>query len=441
MEKTGDGALEGDWLVDVWRTLDQRSRDMLTMRAKNRTLDSIGRAYGVSRERARQVIRNAQCQLSEKARCAAPEWATGIFELLETRAAVSDDYLSETLRDDSGLVRASLLMAEGLCHPKAWSEELTDHWSLSPEALDGLLRELAEEAPCRKDELRDHAANIGLPESLDIDSIMSAGKSPLVLDESGSWVRRTAKKRDAAYLWLADQGEPRRAEAIAEAIALNSHATAEALRRDNRFRQVRPEGTWALTDWPLDGVSEHTNALDVMIQVLADLGPLPRRELTNEVRRRYPVSYSRVQQCLISSRIGLTPDGRIGLVEHGALSTEEKEPRRPDNAVHDEELGLLAFRLTVDKDVVRGSGIIISPWITWQLGLRQAPMEKSFTLQGSDRQIVFRRVTSAAQMSSLRLEVSEQGMVLGCELAVVLRLQHGTMTIRHVCAPGACPTA
>ncbi|WP_155346348.1 RNA polymerase subunit sigma-70 [Acrocarpospora pleiomorpha] len=408
------------------------------MRAENRTYRSIGRAHGVTHQRAQQIISGAGRWLVEAARRADPAWSTKIRELLRTRTVISDEELSQTLRDASGVARASLLVAEGLCHPRAWSKELSDHWALKTDALDALLRELAKEAPYRKDELREHATATGIPESLDIRSIMSAAKSPLTLDDSGVWVRRGAKKRDAAYLWLADQGEPRRAEAISEAIGQKAQATTEALRRDNRFRQVRPEGTWALTEWPRDGAYDYSDALEAMIEILTELGPLSRRDLTAELRRRYLVSNSRIHQCLISARVGLTYDGRIGLVERGAISADEKEPRQPDNAVHNEESGLLAFRLKVDKDIARGSGVVVSPWITWRLGLRQAPMERIFTIEGSGRQITFRRGTAAAQMSSVRLEAAERGMALGCELAAILRLEQDTMTIRHVCDPDTC---
>lgn len=434
-----NGEPDRRWLSVIWGALDARSRDMLAMSDVGRTLESIGRDHGVTRERARQIIKSAARRLSEIARLYEPEWFASISDLLDGQVVVSDEALSAYLPDDTGVVRAVLLTSEGLCHPRTWSGEMGDHWARGSDALDKLLEELAAAAPYRKEELRQQARLIGIPRSVDIESIMLSQKSPLVYDPSEAWVRRSAKKRDAAFLWLGDQGEPRKGDSIAEAVSTNTHALTESLRRDDRFRQVRPEGTWALASWPLDGISEHSNALDVVIEVLRDLGPLSRRELFQEVRRRYPVSQARVQQCLLSERIGQTQDGRVGLIEQGALETEESEPRRPSNAIHDEYLGLLAFRIVVDKDVIRGSGIIIHPWITWRLGLRQAPMSRTFTLEGSDRQVTLRRGTSGAQMSSLRLEALEHEMALGCELAIVLRIGAGTSTIRHVCEPAACP--
>lgn len=440
MDEAAEAAMEVGWLMDAWRALGPRSQAMLTMRAKNRTYQCIGRVFSVTHERARQIVWGAGHRLVEAAQRADPGWAAKIRDLVTERFVISDNELSLTLRDHGGIARASLLTAEGLCHPKAWSEVIPDHWALTHDALDGALRSLAEQAPYRRSELREHAANFGIPESLDIDSIMAAAKSPLTLDEADVWARRNARKRDVAYLWLASQGEPSRVEAISDAIGRHVHATTEALRRDARFRQVRPEGTWALTEWPRDDAYDYSDALEAMIEILTELGPLSRRDLTAELRRRYPVSDSRVHQCLISARIGFTHDGRVGLVEQGAISADEREPRRPGTAVHNEELGLLAFRLKVDKDIVRGSGVVISPWITWRLGLRQAPMERTFTVEGNGRQITFRRGTAAAQMSSIRPEVAEHDLVLGCELAAVLRLEYDTMTIRHVCDPDACAT-
>ncbi len=427
------------WLTEIWWGLDERSRAMLARRARNHTLESIGRTHGVTRERARQIIEDAQKKLLVAASEADAQWVILILELLEGQRAVSDTELSSVMPDDSGVIRASLLMAEGLFHPKPWSGEIADHWAPSPEALDQSLQELVRKAPHRPEDLQDMARHVGIPATIDIGSIMSSSRSPLELDASGVWVRRSAKKRDAAYLWLAARGEPAAPSAIANAIESSVRAVTAALGRDDRFRQLRPDRTWALAEWPLRGIGHHNNALDVVIEVLTDLGPLSQRELSQEVRRRYSVSDSRIRQCLLSERIGQTLDGRVGLIERGALVVEEREPRRPDSAVHDGDLRLLAFRIKVDNDIVRGSGVIISPWITWRLGLRQAPTERTFTLEDNGRPISFRRRTSAALMSSLRLEISERGLTRGCELAAVLRLEVDTMTIRHVCDPSVCP--
>jgi len=275
-----------------------------------------------------------------------------------------------------------------------------------------------------------------IPDTVPVELIMADDSSPLTKAATGAWVRRRAKGRDTAFLWLAEQGEPRPATEIAEVTGSNPRAIAESFRRDKRFRQVRPEGTWALTDWPLPGVSQHTNALDVLVEVLSELGPMSRRALFTEVQRRYPVSYARMQQCLISDKIGVIQEDLFDLVERGARSIEETEPRCPSTVAVDGQA--LGFRLPVTRDLKRGSGIIISPWITWYLGLRLAPMSKTFS---SDQygEVTIRRGTSGAQISSLRGPAKAMGLALGCELAVVLNLDDSSVIIKHACASTGCP--
>ncbi|MFF3954223.1 hypothetical protein ACFYY1_13545 [Streptomyces sp. NPDC001890] len=302
------------------------------------------------------------------------------------------------------------------------------------------MRELIARAPFREEELKELAAAQGIPDSVPLESILTHPRSPLTRGPAGAWVRRRAKGRDAAYLWLADEGEPRRADTISVAIGgKGERVVAEALRRDDRFRLLRPEGTWALSEWSLPQAGSHSNALEAMLEVLGEHGPLNRSELFALTARSYPVSAARLQQCLISDRIGMTSDGRIDLVERGAVPMEEKEPQRLSHMVTDDTGQVVGVRLRVDREILRGSGVIVHSWLTWYLGLRLAPMSRNFTMDDGSGVLTVRRNTSAAQLSSVRTQVMSAGMTQGCEMAVVLRLDHSTASIRHACDPAACP--
>ena len=147
------------------------------------------------------------------------------------------------------------------------------------------------------------------------------------------------------------------------------------MRRDPRFAQRRPEGTWVLSEWKTNTIIRYyANAVDAVVEVLEELGPLTLDQLSSETIQRYPVSAWRITQCLSSNQIGLTQDGRYDLTERGAIPIEESEPRKPDNIA--ESGSVVGVRLPVTHDVMRGSGIGVNRWLTWRLGLRHAPSKR-----------------------------------------------------------------
>lgn len=57
------------------------------------------------------------------------------------------------------------------------------------------------------------------------------------------------------------------------------------MRRDPSFAQVRPEKTWALSDWPLPGTdSKYATAVDGVVEVLREHGPMTLDQLRTETR-------------------------------------------------------------------------------------------------------------------------------------------------------------
>ncbi|WP_406326625.1 RNA polymerase subunit sigma-70 [Streptomyces sp. NBC_01617] len=430
---------EASWLWTIWQSLDERSRDMLTRREKGQTQEEIGDVYDLSRQRVHQVLLTQEKALAQAADMFQSGWRQSVLEHMATAPVVSDGDLGGILVDPQGVARHALLRQLGLKEPTTWAGRVAGVWVKEPQALDRLLRQIVSQAPFRADELEQRATALGLPGTVSIEAIASHSKSPLTRGAGGHWLRRTAKNRDAAYLWLQDAGEPRRAEDISEAIeASGPRAVGEALRRDERFRQIRPEGTWSLVDWPLPQVTVHTNALDAMVEVLHGAGPLRKRELFARVMKEYPVGYTRLQQCMISDRIGLTRDGLIGLSEDGARPMEEREPPHPANIVVDASGKIIGVRLPVDRNVLRGSGIVVHSWLTWYMGMRLAPMSRIFTLSDGSGDLIVRRSTGTAQLSSLRVQVQSMGMADGCQMVVLLRLTGRSAAIRHVCREGDC---
>lgn len=190
---------------------------------------------------------------------------------------------------------------------------LRNHWSRAPSTLHGLLSQFVALLPLTHAEAELAALELGLPDDPPWRDLLA--DDPRVIRHQLGWTRASRQRRDVAYLWLKSEGEPRVAGEIARVAQGSEHAISEAMRRDPDFAQVRPEGTWALTDWRTPGTGQrYASAEDVVVEVLRELGPLAVDKLRAEAVRRYPVSEWRINQCLSSNQIGQHADGTLGLL-------------------------------------------------------------------------------------------------------------------------------
>ena len=427
-----------DPFMAVWETLTSRDRSVLELRLSGATLDQAGVTIGVTRERVRQIQLRSEKALLSALDKYLPDLRAGLHRLLDDHAAVAEGDLYTALGAVPSVPMSAVLRALGVARPRTWAGDLAGWWTLRPGALDVQLRDLAAQAPFADNELAQRAAETGMPQGLPLRELLADEQSPRTPGPAGGWVRYVRQGADAAYLWLKDQDEPRSSAEIADAVGSNERALREAMRRDPRFAQRRPEGTWVLSEWKTNTTIRHyANAVDAVIEVLEELGPLTLEQLTAETIQRYPVSAWRITQCLSSNQIGLTQDGRYDLTERGAIPIEESEPRKPDNMA--ESGSVVAVRLPVTHDVMRGSGIGVNRWLTWRLGLRHAPSERYFELSELTGTITVRRRTSTSAISSLRSAAIALGVVEGCQLIVLFRPQLGTADVRHACHEGSCP--
>ncbi|WP_425558269.1 sigma factor-like helix-turn-helix DNA-binding protein [Cryptosporangium japonicum] len=412
---------------------------MIEDRADGKTLESIGQKHELSRERVRQLLLKAQEYLCAVADEFVGGWRDRLTALTG-RSAVPQSEVASVLGVRDQVAVGPLVEAVGAEHPLTWAGRLNGWWTRSSGALEVLIRRGVEEAPLRGEDIAATFAAAGVPDNVPLLDLLGHPDSPLVPGVGGTWLRRRARGRDAAYLFLLANGEPCRAEELLAPTGIGrKSAVAEALRRDERFVQLRLEGKWALTEWPHLHVTPYPNAMEALVAVLTEHGPLHKDALFSRVGERYPVTPWRLHQCLLDDRVGTTADGLIELVARGATPIEESSPTRPARMAADPAGNVFGVRLTVDKDILRGSGVVVSSWVTWQLGMRQAPMVRTFVITGHPTPIVLKRATSAAQISSLRVLVKENGMVEGCEFVLLLRADDSTARIEHVCAERACP--
>jgi hypothetical protein len=225
---------------------------------------------------------------------------------------------------------------------------------------------------------------------------------------------------------------------VASRIGIAENAMREAMRRDDRFVQLRPAGIWALAEWHMPG-GDYRSALEAVIGILNDRGPLHYPDLMLEMRERYPVTRWRIDQCLTSDRVGRMPDGRVGLVADGATLVDEREPGRPDNVAISADGQLIAIKLKADHDLLRGSGLPVPRYVAWRLGLRHSPDSRSFSMEGSDEYVSITKGTSLTQITALRRFAVPLGVTEGCVLALLIRLDTATARLIHGCAPEDCP--
>lgn len=404
------------------------------------TLASIASEHDLTRERVRQLQAKAEKALLASQQAHAPQLPDRLRELC-VGLAWADDQVVDLIRTDASDAREALLHALGLHRPRTWVGPLRDWWTDDPARLDLRLRELAAAAPLARDELAAAVETMELPQEVPVLQLLGAPASPLVEHDLG-WIRRSRSTRDIAYLWLQQEGAPHTVADISRVTGAPEHAMRENMRRDRDFAQVRPEGTWGLSDWRLDGAeSRYASAVDAVVEVLRDRGPLTLQQLRMDTRQRYPVSEWRITQCLSSNLIGLNADGLYDLAERGAQPVEDREPLRPKNIQTTPDGDIVGTAMTVDHQVLRGSGIAVPRWLTWRLGLRTAPSARRFT--DTDRaggEVIVRRATSSSSISSLRSVALALGLGDGCQLVVLLRLSANTCSLRHTC-PGPCAAA
>jgi hypothetical protein len=428
------------WLGEVWARVDERDRAMYAKRLASHTLHEIGGQHGLTRERVRQRLISVDKQVANAADVACPDWRERLTRFA-SEPAVSTRVAAAALAVGESDAVSVLLRAAGFTAPRVWGHVVGPNWwTAMPGALDAVFADMAAAAPLRPDELNQLVLLEQLPQDLPLSELLADSRSPLIQGAGGSWLRRSGRSRDAAYLWMAEHGSPCRAEDLTAVLGdIRPQALREALRRDERFAQIRPEGTWVLTEWSHPGVTPYSSAVEAMVAVLEEEGAISKDHLFARVIARYPVTAWRLQQCLLSDRIGLTPDGLVDLVARGAEPIEEAEPTRPKTMVVDAAGNVFGVRITVDNDVLRGSGILVNSWLTWKLGLRLAPMSKTFAVIDSDEVLTIRRGTSGAQISSLRMHAQTLGTVCGCQLAILLRVDSSTVRIIHACSNGECP--
>jgi len=297
--------------------LSDRARDVLVKRyglgekTKRMTLEAIGREYGITRERVRQIenyalasIRKSDAYVKEQAAFEALK-----EEMLFNGAVVSEESFLEHLSSDQSMRNHfhALLVVGHMFERRKEDDHFVHRWLVDhnlAEKVEEALKELYGTLSDEELVSENNIVNAFLENAKDIADqyrteemvrrwlsiSKSIGANPL-----GEWGPTSSSNitpkgiRDYAYLAIRQHGSPLHftevAKRIGELFGKKAHtATAHnELIKDKRFVLVG-RGLYALTEWGyVEGVVR-----DVIKKVLAEAGPLTREEIIDKVlKERY----------------------------------------------------------------------------------------------------------------------------------------------------------
>ncbi|MBU6390395.1 hypothetical protein KGQ31_02510 [Patescibacteria group bacterium] len=298
--------------------LPDRARDVITSRygldknAKRLTLEAIGKRYGITRERVRQIenyalhsIKRSDAYGKEKA-----VWTELESIMRRLGGIVSEDYLLEYLSKDKSVQNHAylLLVLGGTFKKEKEDEQFRHRWHISDElarkvhdALNKLYKNLNDRDLVSELDIiaafLSHVEDISEEYKKDHDVIRRyldlskvIGKNPL-----GEWGLtsspniRAKGMRDYAFLVIRKHGSPIHFREVAKSIekvfGRKAHVatTHNELIKDPRFVLVG-RGLYALAEWGyMSGVVK-----DVIRKLLEANGPLNRDQIIEKVmKERY----------------------------------------------------------------------------------------------------------------------------------------------------------
>jgi DNA-directed RNA polymerase delta subunit len=326
-------------------SLPDRARDVLVSRyglgksTDKMTLDAIGKQYGITRERVRQIenyalqnIRKSDAYKAQKA------VFTEIEESLEGLGGivVEDELLTHFAKDDSTRNHVHFLLVLGDNFDKRKEDEEFNHrWHVGDEhaqkieeSLKKLYTGLSDEDLLPESEMINRFLNHleGVSEKYKNQEIMKrwlsiskrVGKNAI-----GEWGVahssniRTKGMRDYAFLVIRKHGSPIHfrevAKQIQQVFKKKAHVatTHNELIKDPRFVLVG-RGLYALSEWGyMSGVVK-----DVIKKILAKHGPLTKEEIVDKVLKERYVKENTIAVNLQNQKLfKKDKDGKYHLVE------------------------------------------------------------------------------------------------------------------------------
>jgi len=329
---------------DLLTDLPDRSRRVLSDRfglsgkGERRTLDAIGKEYGITRERIRQIenhgilsVRESNAYDSHKV-----NWDILVRTLSALGGVIAEvTILSELAKQEQDRNHIVFLLTVGEhFSERRETSDFRARWHTDQqlaEQVENALTSLYESLEANKlmgeDEFLElfakHLKQEGVKSRTSevlarwLDISRRLGKNPL-----GEWGRmdsphvRIKNTRDFAFLTLKRHGSPMHFTEVAKGIerlfGRKTHpaTTHNELIKDGRFVLVG-RGLYALKEWGYEpGVVR-----DVIKGIIEREGPLSRTDIVERVKRERYVKDATIAVNLQSTAFARMPDGRYGLVK------------------------------------------------------------------------------------------------------------------------------
>lgn len=393
--------------------------------ASGKSLDDIGRAFDLSRERVRQIEKKARTRVLEDIdRETNWDWKSDLASFLrENLTFDSANVIFEILSGKIGEAITTMLFAELNCTQIGKSKRF---WTIDEN-----------EVAHRLDKLR---ASTPMLLSAWIENVYQASLSPqFVLEEievfsivDGVVIDRKKRREQIVKYHLSQVVSAHEQELAAFCGEPPSRAFSEALRRSGTFVKNHLSGHWQIAESRENpSARQFSNVYDAVIYVLETFGPMHTAELVTRMEDLYPVSYARIIQALDHGSIGRLCDGRAALMSQGASRTRDEEPKLPLTGLWEENSEIFVHKL-VDDAVVRGSGFILPRWLQWRFGLTATPEFVRFSAtDNTEKDFVITRRGGQALASSIRDSLEGNEVARGCQLAIVLNPEKLTWRILH----------
>ncbi len=333
---------------------NERAFDILVRRyglsedKKPETLESVGKRYGITRERVRQIENHAikALQKSEKYQEVA-DALEELAELIKQHGGIVPERDLIEMLDYPDSVKQHILFLLHVGEPfrkHKETREFSSHWYLDEtqakavrDALRKLTRELSEQVALPEEEILEKYAKhlAGLEKDIKDERalvrwlILSKQLSRNPLGEwglSNSPAVKVKGIRDFAYLALRRHGSPMHFREVAQAIEelfgkkANPATTHNELIKDPRFVLVG-RGLYALAEW---GYTTGP-VKEVIKNILKKEGPLTKQEIIERVKRERYVKDNTIGVNLQDSNtFERLPDGRFTLKSEVADKDTEK---------------------------------------------------------------------------------------------------------------------
>ncbi len=346
---------------------DARVREILERRVfahgQKRTLDDLGAALGITRERVRQIEKAAREEIDRRiadpanavvaraaARLGRELGSCAAIECL--RAPIRAALLPDGASTDDTLPMRVLLQLAG-------PYEVLDRWAIRAPAerlvgaTSAALEDAAQNRAIPYEDAQVILADAGIPEPEHEEWLTNACRFRILDGQVISWRGSMADKAEQV---LALQGEPKTIEEVVTALGpeTNVRSLLGQIQGDPRFLR-RGKKSYGLSSW---GGEEYTKIEDEITQEIERQGGSATLDhLIDTLCAQFGVSETSVRAYAGGPLFMRLPDGSIGIAagDHRRFELRAMAHTKACFKIEDQ----WALRIVVDSDVVRGSGLSI----------------------------------------------------------------------------------